>query len=165
MQLLRTPSWSFSYATQKELEILSRNLLQSFIKMALKPVRPCATVELSFELKGMELYLLELPSSQSAKRRDKGPKAKGPKKKKSKCIWTPSTFPSRTALPGQNGHAGNVPGRNLFFYKAFQICPCLELWHEFVESSAQILSNRMICRFICPKIENRMICRINLPRH
>ncbi|CAM6030907.1 unnamed protein product [Sphagnum balticum] len=50
--------------------------------MALKPVRPCATAELSSELKGMELYLLELPSPQSAKRRVKGPKAKGRRRRR-----------------------------------------------------------------------------------
>jgi hypothetical protein len=99
MQLLRTPSWSFRYATQKELEILSRNLLQSFIKMALKPVRPCATAELSSELKGMELYLLELPSSQSAKRRDKGRRQRAEEEEEQMHLDA-SKFPSRTALPG-----------------------------------------------------------------
>lgn len=105
-QLLRTPSWSFSYATQKELEILSRNLLRSFIKMTLKPVRPCATAELISEPKGMELYLLELPSSQSAKRRDKGPKAKGRRRRRANASGRPrhsplgQLFPDRMGMPG-----------------------------------------------------------------
>jgi hypothetical protein len=97
MQLLRTPSWSFRYATQKELEILRRNLLQSLIKMALKPVRPCATAELCSELKGMELYLLELRKVQSAEPRGRRQRAE---EEEEQMHLDASKFPSRTALPG-----------------------------------------------------------------
>ncbi len=74
--------------------------------MALKPAWPCATAELSSGLKGMELYLLELPSSQSAKRRDKGPKAKGRRRSRANASGRPRNsllgqlFPDRMGMPG-----------------------------------------------------------------
>ncbi len=120
MQLLRTPSWSFSYATQKELEILRINLLQSFIKMALKPVRPCATAELISELKGMELYLLELPSSQSAKRRDNGPKAKSGRRGRANASGRPRNSPLGQLFPDRMGMPGTFQVGIYSFTKVFK---------------------------------------------
>lgn len=74
--------------------------------MALKPVRPCGTAELMSQLKGMELYLLELPRSQSAKRRDKGPKAKSGRRGRANASGRPRNsplghlFPERMGMPG-----------------------------------------------------------------
>jgi hypothetical protein len=121
MQLLRTPSWSFSYATQKELEILRRNLLQSFIKTALKPVRPCATAELISELRGMELYLLELPSSQSAKRRDNEPKAKsGRRRRRANASGRPRNSPLGQLFPDRMGMPGTFQVGIYSFTKVFK---------------------------------------------
>ncbi|CAM6057651.1 unnamed protein product [Sphagnum tenellum] len=74
--------------------------------MALKPVRPCATAELISEPKGVELYLLELPSSQSAKRRDNWPKANSGRRGRANASGRPRNsplgqlFPDRMGMPG-----------------------------------------------------------------